>query len=157
MVWGLMGLGQWGPSNRIPQDDLFRYPTHFRASRKAQLGWVEVRELGRGDEVVLEPVEKSGEVARFGDYWFEVRGRSGFSEALPGHGLLVWYEHADWWDERRDARLVQADGRDDLANGNALDVRPLPPIGENFAWYWKRKTSNLSGSPVCPRRMRNRY
>ena len=131
-IWGLMGLGQWGPSNRIASDDLFRYPTHLRASRKARLGWVDVRWPRKGREFRLEPVESSGEVARVGDYWLEVRGKTGFSEGLPGHGLLIWHEHTGWFDERRVSRLVQADGRDDLEHGTAQHERPVPPIDENF-------------------------
>jgi hypothetical protein len=85
----------------------------------------------------LRPIEQTGESARV---WLgpteqlvlEVRGPTGFSTDLPGHGLLVWLEHRTPAGEEVGTILVQADGRDDLANGTDLDARPVPPIDENF-------------------------
>jgi hypothetical protein len=76
--------------------------------------------------VTLHPVEVSAEVVAIPvgsqSYYLEYRSKEGFSTDHLGHGLLVW----------KDFQIVQADGRDDLNNGNDLGTRPLPPIGENF-------------------------
>ncbi|MBW2257118.1 MAG: hypothetical protein JRI25_21340, partial [Deltaproteobacteria bacterium] len=136
-VWGIMGLGAWGPNNGIPLAELFRYPVHFRAAAKEQIGWMALRTLDTTTlDLRLDPIEIGGEGLRIpgagADLVLEVRGPIGFSSGLPGHGLLIWRE--DWFplSERPVIRLVQADGREDLAHGTDLGSRPLPPIDENF-------------------------
>ncbi len=133
-TWGLMGLGQWGPHAGIATDALFRFPVHPRAAVKARLGWVEVQEVRASQDLQLTPVEAGGVVASIPgperDLWLEVRSPRGFHADLPGHGLLVWDEPKR---RRGTARLVQADGLDELARGTDLGRRPVPPIDEDFA------------------------
>jgi hypothetical protein len=132
-----MGIGAWGPNNWIPIAELFRYPAHFRAAAKEQIGWMTLRTVdATTSDVRLDPIEIGGEALRIQgpgvDLVLEVRGPYGFSSELPGHGLLVWRE--DWFPLSGDpvVKLVQADGREDLAHGTDLGRRPLPPIDENF-------------------------
>lgn len=135
-TWGLMGLGQWGPHAGIDLADLNRFPTHLRARAKRKLGWGSVRVLtDDAADVLLQPIETSGEVVRVRttgthDLFLEVRSPVGFHAASPGHGLLVWREPKVLSGE---VTLLQADGRDDLANGDDLGRRPLPPNDQNFA------------------------
>jgi M6 family metalloprotease-like protein len=133
-IWGLMGLGQWGPNGRIPRADVNRFPVHPRARAKARLGWADVRVVEADvQDVLLEPVETSSQVIRVPgidhDLVLEVRSAHGFHRDLPGHGLLVWREPRTLAGE---VVLLQADGRDDLAHGTDLGVRPVPPTDENF-------------------------
>ena len=134
-VWGLMGLGQWGPSAKIPLAALNRNPVHPRARAKMRIGWAETRVLtGSARDVVLNPVEVSGDVIRLAsggeyDLVLEVRSPQGFHTDLPGHGLLVWREPKILAGA---VDLLSADGRDDLSQGTVLGERPLPPNDENF-------------------------
>ncbi|MBW1880161.1 MAG: hypothetical protein JRJ84_17510, partial [Deltaproteobacteria bacterium] len=99
-VWGIMGLGAWGPNNGIPLAELFRYPVHFRAAAKEQIGWMALRTLDTTTlDLRLDPIEIGGEGLRIpgagADLVLEVRGPIGFSSGLPCHGLLIWRE--DWF------------------------------------------------------------
>jgi M6 family metalloprotease-like protein len=127
-MWGMMGLGAWGVDNRIPRADLFRYPAHFEPLSKIEIGWVKPRVISQSQTgVSLRPIEASGDVVAIPvsggvSYLVEFRSPLGFSHGHRGHGLLIWKNY----------KIMQADGRDDLNNGNNLGYRPLPPIGENF-------------------------
>jgi hypothetical protein len=126
-VWGLMGQGTWlGHGEQ---------PPHLCAWSKLQLGWVDAETVTRTTlGVELPAVERVPRVLRvaanpddFREYYLlENRARVGADAALPGAGLLVWHV-----DERVDGfrtsqndvrhprlRLVEADGRDDLAHGH---------------------------------------
>jgi M6 family metalloprotease-like protein len=137
-IWGVMGLGQWGPHNRIALEDLFRYPVHFRAAAKARIGWIEPTEITATTRGIrLDPIETSGRAVVIPtggdqDLWLEVRGPHGFHADLPGHGLLLWREHWRAPEASTRAVLVAADGRDDLSHGTDLGARPLPPNDENW-------------------------
>lgn len=135
-IWGAMGLGGWGPNSWVPEAELYRYPTHLRASAREKVGWISIP---RQEEDVtglrLDPIELGGEALRIPgpgiDLVLEVRSQAGFSMGLPGQGLLVWREDGMDIDRPR-VELVQADGRDDLSNGTPVGERPLPPIDANF-------------------------
>jgi M6 family metalloprotease-like protein len=135
-TWGLMGLGHWGPHAKMSADDLNRYPVHVRARAKRKLGWGTVKIVKETTkDVLLEPIETTGQVVRVPavgshDFFLEVRSPVGFHAKLPGHGLLVWKEPKKL---NGQVELLAADGRDDLAHGNDLNKRPLPPNGENFS------------------------
>ncbi|TNE87942.1 MAG: hypothetical protein EP330_16760 [Deltaproteobacteria bacterium] len=136
-IWTVMGLGGWGPHNQVPADEIFARPTHFHASAKEAAGWMEMARVTDDGAHQLAPIELGGGALRLlgpgVDLVLEVRGPTGFSAELPGHGLLIWREY--WPDAmigRRRIELVQADGRDDLANGTPMGERPLPPNDENF-------------------------
>jgi M6 family metalloprotease-like protein len=131
-VWGVMGMGQWGPNADIPTSAIYRRPSLMAAPHRAKIGWTDVMVVEEDvDDLRIDPVELGGGVVRIprddGHVWLEVRSPRGFSAELPGHGLLVWRSLLD-----RKIELLQADGRDDLAHGNDLGRRPLPPIDENF-------------------------
>jgi len=135
-VWGLMGLGQWGPDADIPRAHVNRYPVHPRGRAKMRMGWADASEVREDTaDVLLEPVETSSRVIRVPtpdqgpSLVLEVRSPRGFHADLPGHGLLVWREPYQLDGE---VVLLQADGRDDLAHGTDLGARPVPPVDENF-------------------------
>jgi immune inhibitor A len=127
-MWGMMGLGCWGVSNRIPRETLFSQPGHFEPLSKVEIGWISPQVVNRSrTRLRLRAVELSGDLiaipAGVGrNYYLEYRSQEGFSQGHAGSGLLIWKNY----------ELVQADGRDDLNNGNDLGHRPLPPIDENF-------------------------
>lgn len=131
-IWDAMGLGQWGPNNQVDTAALWRTPSHLAAPHKATIGWLEPQVVQQPiDDLRIDPVELGGGVVRIPqgdeDLWLEVRSPRGFSAELPGHGLLVWRTYGD-----RRLELIQADGRDDLAHGDDLGARPVPPIDANF-------------------------
>lgn len=126
-AWGLMGTGS---------HNTYFSPSHLSAWEKEQLGWVGVSWLSSVDSMVFEPVATSQAVYRYdipnsaGSYMLlENRQRLGSDSYLPGHGLLAWRidpergELGAWnTDERRSAvTLIDADGRNDLANGLRAD------------------------------------
>lgn len=148
-TWGLMGQGAWGCSTVDPAR-----PCHMNAWSKAMLGWVDVVSVAPGVDhgtVSLPPVASSGQVLRVdaldgsGEYYLlENRRRTGFDAELAEEGLLVWHINP----ERVFARwpfntvngtpglegvaLVQADGRNDLANGvNRRDAGDVFPGATN--------------------------
>ncbi len=127
-MWGMMGLGAWGVRNDIKREDLFRYPSHFEPLSKIKIGWLKPRIVNTTQKnVALRPVEKTGDIVSVPiksgtNLYLEYRSPVGFSTEHKGHGLLIWKNYD----------LIQADGRDDLNNGNNLGYRPLPPISENF-------------------------
>ena len=127
-MWGMMGLGAWGVRNDTPREDMFRYPAHFEPLSKIEIGWVKPMVVSKTTaNVRLRPVEMTGDVVaipigRRSAYYLEYRSARGFSAGHLGHGLLIWKDYV----------IIQADGRDDLNNGNNIGQRPLPPINENF-------------------------
>ncbi len=146
--WALMGTGTWGCRGGNPS-----HPCHMSAWSKAVLGWVDVVDLTRGEDLgtlELPPVESSGTVYRVaagdgsGEY-FLLENRQpqpgGFDEELYAPGLLLWHIDPDviesTWptntiNNDRDHLgiwLRQADGQDDLARsgggrGDAGDPYP---------------------------------
>ena len=139
-AWGLMGTGSHGT----------RYsPAHLSAWEKEQLGWVRVNWLKSSTPITAPAIEREALVYRYdlpsgtGEYLlFENRQKVGTDKFLPGHGLLAWRvdpERAELgaWntDERRAAvALIQADGRNDLAqDGRADATDPFPgAMGERL-------------------------
>lgn len=152
--WGLMGSGSWGCDSFNPAQ-----PCHMSAWSKAMLGWVDVAAWAANqgqDEVVLPPVQSSGQVLRVdaldgsGDYLlFENRQRLGGDAELAGTGLLVWRVDPEWlataWPAnavnalrtRQGISLLQADGRTDLLAGvNRADAGdPFPGATDQTALH----------------------
>lgn len=126
-MWGMMGLGCWGVNNEIAEDVVFSRPSHFEPLSKIAIGWVTPIVITKSQKKVrIAPVEFTGQIIKIvnsgEDFYLEYRSPNGFSAGHKGHGLLIWREYD----------LIQADGRDDLRNGNNLGERPLPPNSENF-------------------------
>lgn len=112
--WGLMGLGTlgWGVEDG---------PNAFSAPSLAELGWVEVEELGDVvGEVALDEIFAGRRVVKIPvshDEYFllEHRRKTGsyYNRNVPQNGLLVWHidERADNDEERhKKVDLVCADG-----------------------------------------------
>jgi M6 family metalloprotease-like protein len=131
-AWGLMGTGSHAARFS---------PAHLSAWEKEQLGWVRVSWLQSNQPIAVQPIERDPVVYRYdvpgrGEYvLLENRQRVGSDKFIPGHGMLAWRidpERAELgaWnsDERRAAiSLVEADGRNDLANGGRADATdPFP-------------------------------
>lgn len=122
-MWGMMGLGAWGVSNETSSADLFRYPSHFEPKSKEIIGWGNIKSIKKTtSDLTLRPVEEFGDIIKVNNYYLEYRSKKGFSAKHKGHGLLIW----------KGFTIIQADGRNDINNGNDLGRRPLPPINENF-------------------------
>jgi immune inhibitor A len=119
--WDIMGI--WAaPAAR---------PPHFGAWTRERLGWSTVRRVTASARVELKNVASGGDLVRIDlngtrEYvLLENRTAHGADASAPGTGLLIWHVNeavldARPWgindDERRPAvRVVQADGRDDLA------------------------------------------
>jgi len=167
--WDLMGTGAWGCSGGNPAR-----PCHMGAWTKAVLGWVDIRTLDTGvdhGEVTLPPVVTAGEVLQLpaGDgsgefFLLENRQRLGSDESLPAPGLLVWHVTpatvASNWPSnsvnnsltRPGVWLRQADGRDDLTQGQARGDAgdPFPGSTGNRSFHAGSNPGSVSrvGTPT---------
>jgi M6 family metalloprotease-like protein len=118
--WDVMGIWVAPPAR----------PPHFGAWARERLGWAAVRRIATAGRVELAPVARGGEVVRIDlnarEYvLLEYRAAAGADASAPGTGLVVWHvndavlETRHWGvndDEGRPGvRVLQADGRDDLA------------------------------------------
>jgi immune inhibitor A len=118
--WDVMGIWAAPPAR----------PPHFGAWARERLGWATVRRVTRPGRVELGRVAGVGDVARIDlnatEYvLLEYRAAVGADATAPGAGLVLW--HVDqavlgtrqWGvnddESRPGVRVVQADGRDDLA------------------------------------------
>jgi M6 family metalloprotease-like protein len=132
--WDVMGIWAAPPAR----------PPHFGAWARERLGWATVRRVATSGRVELSPVARGGDIVRI-DFngarehvLLEYRAADGADASAPGAGLLLWHvndallETRQWGvndDETRPGvRVVQADGRDDLAlRANVGDVGdPFP-------------------------------
>jgi len=119
--WDVMGIWAAPPAR----------PPHFGAWARERLGWATVRHIATSGRVELSAVARAGEVVRIDlnggrEYLLlEYRAADGADASAPGTGLLVWHidesvlDARGWGvndDEAHPAvRVVQADGRNDLA------------------------------------------
>lgn len=119
--WDVMGIWAAPPAR----------PPHFGAWARERLGWATVRHVSASGRVELTPVARGGDIVRINlnggreHVLLEYRAADGADASAPGTGLLIWHvndavlESRRWGvndDETRPAvRVVQADGRDDLA------------------------------------------
>jgi immune inhibitor A len=132
--WDVMGIWAAPPAR----------PPHFGAWAREQLGWASVRRVAASGRVELNAVASGGEIVRIDleggreHVLLEYRAANGADASAPGVGLVVWHvndallETRHWGvndDETHPAvRVVQADGRDDLAaRANVGDIGdPFP-------------------------------
>ena len=132
--WDVMGIWAAPPAR----------PPHFGAWAREQLGWANVRRVTASGRVELNAVARGGDVVRIDleggreHVLLEYRTADGADASAPGTGLVVWQvndallETRHWGvndDETHPAvRVVQADGRDDLAaRANVGDIGdPFP-------------------------------
>jgi M6 family metalloprotease-like protein len=132
--WDVMGIWVAPPAR----------PPHFGAWARERLGWATVRRILGSGRVELTVAARGGDVVRIDlnggreHVLLEYRAAEGADASAPGTGLLVWHiddevlETRQWGvndDEMRPAvRVVQADGRNDLAaRANVGDVGdPFP-------------------------------
>ncbi len=132
--WDVMGIWAAPPAR----------PPHFGAWARERLGWATVRHVSTSSRVELSPVGREGDIVRINlnggreHVLLEYRAAVGADASAPGIGLVVWHVNdavleSRFWgvndDEAHPAvRVVQADGRDDLAaRTNVGDVGdPFP-------------------------------
>lgn len=132
--WDVMGIWAAPPAR----------PPHFGAWARERLGWASVRRVATSGRVELSAVARGGDVVRIDlnggreHVLLEYRAADGADASAPGTGLLVWQvddavlETRQWGvndDETHPGvRVVQADGRNDLAlRANVGDVGdPFP-------------------------------
>jgi M6 family metalloprotease-like protein len=136
--WGLMGSGNHQRPHR---------PAHMMAWSKAQLGWVTEVLLDRDTTLDISPVVTSDTtyvlpIPDSHEYFLlENRQPIGSDSALHGVGLLIWHPDTLLIGNRGNQvngflpyalPLVQADGRDDLRDGdNRGDEGDTFPGSEN--------------------------
>lgn len=118
--WDVMGIWAAPPAR----------PPHFGAWARDRLGWATVRRITTSGPVELGPVARGGDIVRIDlnareHVLLEYRAADGADVSAPGTGLVVW--HVDdavletrYWglnddESRPGVRVLQADGRDDLA------------------------------------------
>ena len=132
--WDVMGIWAAPPAR----------PPHFGAWARERLGWAAVRHVSTSGRVELSAVAAGGDIVRINlnggreHVLLEYRAAGGADASAPGTGLVVWHvndavlEARHWGvndDESHPAvRVVQADGREDLAaRANVGDVGdPFP-------------------------------
>jgi M6 family metalloprotease-like protein len=119
--WDIMGIWAAPPAR----------PPHFGAWARERLGWATVRRVVTSGRVELSPVAREGDVVRIDldgareHLLLEYRAANGADASAPGTGLMVWHVNDELletrpWGVNDDethpgVRVVQADGRDDLA------------------------------------------
>ena len=135
--WCVMASGSWNGEGEVP--------AHPSAWCKATQGWVTVLDLAADGVAEIPEVKDTATVARLrsdgetGTEYFlaENRLRSGFDEALPGEGLLVYHVDESMEDNAGELNglvgLLQADGRNDLESGAGRgdDGDPYPGSSDN--------------------------
>lgn len=157
--WCLMGGGSWLGGGEVP--------AHPSAWCKLQQGWVSAASPEHAINLQLEDVKTSHKVFRLWRdaspgqeyYLVENRQKSQYDRELPGQGLLVWHVDDSIPDNSNEIHpkvaLVQADGRQDLENGNnrgdASD--PFPGTSNVTAFTEETDPSSLaySGQDTCVR------
>ena len=139
--WDVMGIWAAPPAR----------PPHFGAWARERLGWATVRHVSTSGPVELNAVARGGDIVRINlnggreHILLEYRAADGADASAPGTGLVVWHvndavlETRAWGvndDEAHPAvRVVQADGREDLAARiNVGDLGdPFPGSSSVFA------------------------
>lgn len=101
--------GDWSVLAHGPYNNEGRTPPNYSAYERSELGWLDLKELDKPEDITLKPVdenmgfristEKSNEY-----YVFENRQREGWDKYIPGHGMLVW--HIDYNETRWTNNLV---------------------------------------------------
>jgi M6 family metalloprotease-like protein len=98
--WELMAAGSWGCGPHRADREPFG-PSHMSARSKQRLGWLDFVDIGevRDQEVVLAPVQESGEALRLpldegGNEFLllEYRTPTGFDAQLPAEGVMVYHQ-----------------------------------------------------------------
>ena len=119
--WDVMGIWAAPPAR----------PPHFGAWARERLGWATVRHVSTSGAVELTAVARGGDIVRINlnggreHILLEYRSADGADASAPGTGLVVWHVNdavleARLWGVNDDdahpaVRVVQADGREDLA------------------------------------------
>jgi M6 family metalloprotease-like protein len=126
-LWCLMGAWPSGNRNRHTPNPYFRHLA----------GWIDVIDIANaapGTEFTIEMNSHKAFVYRRNDqeaFFIEARRRDdNFNSTLPGEGLAIWHIHSGGNNLNTDigfprVALVQADGRDDLANRTITDAGRL--------------------------------
>gem|GEM_PF-3258994 len=187
-TWSLMSSGSWGGNNSSPY-----YPAHFDAWCKMELGWLNPTAVRRPGQFTLGQVETNAKAywlmsrnRTFMEYFLvENRHKTMFDTLLWNEGLCIY--HIDdsvtltrWADGEVNAggsgwkygvALEQADGNDDLYNGNnrgdagdpwpgssghtqfdsttTPDTRTNYPDSPLYSGCWARDIPSASSSMAC--------
>lgn len=142
------GLGRWALMSSGNYLGSSKYPAHFCAWSKSQLGFVNVVDVGTNlYDVAIPQVESEPVVYKLqsdsstSQYWLvENRQRVGFDSYLPGEGLHIYHVDDAVSNNNNPFRykvaLEQADGNDALALsgslGDAGDPWPGFTVNRNF-------------------------
>ena len=101
--------GAWSVLANGPYNNNGRTPPHYSAYELSELGWLNLKELDKPDDVTLSPVSENQGYRITTDkdneyYVFENRQKEGWDKYIPGHGMLVW--HIDYNESRWTNNLV---------------------------------------------------
>lgn len=101
--------GAWSVLAHGPYNNDGRTPPNYSAYERSELGWIELKELAKPEDVTLPPITKNEgyrvSTERSNEYYvFENRQKKGWDEYIPGHGMLVW--HIDYNESRWINNLV---------------------------------------------------
>jgi len=145
--WCLMGGGSWNGGGDIP--------AHPSAWCKVDQGWISVINQTTNASTTIDDVKDSFSAHRLwkdgsaGSEYFlvENRQKDRFDAELPGEGLLVWHidetVNTNSDESHYKVALKQADGNEDLENGNNRGDAgdPFPGSGNNTT-FDKNSTPN---------------
>lgn len=99
------GLGEWDEMAGGSWNDKGRRPPLFNAWSRIYLKWAEPKELIESKPITVDPTYTHNDIYYFraktnGEYFImENRQKTGFDQALPGHGLLIYHidmNHPGW-------------------------------------------------------------
>ena len=112
--------GAWSVLANGPYNNNGRTPPNYSAYERSELGWLNLKELDKPEDVRLEPVSENQGCRISTDknneyYVFENRQKVGWDKYIPGHGMLVW--HIDYNESRWTNNLVNTN-----ANHQCVDI-----------------------------------
>ena len=161
----LMAGGSWGTTGNTPW-----YPSTMNAWCKAQLGWIEIEEIGESQtNINLTSSYSDNKVIRVNhpaapeEYWLiENRQKMGSDTLMPTAGLAIWHindDIASEWNVNGNepyygVGLEQADGQFALENGgpsNGADIFPGSTDNREFSHSSAPNTTSLYGLPSLVR------
>jgi len=151
--WDIMDFGTWNGSPAGGR------PSHYSSWSKVQLGWVTPTKITTSSTVTIQPMSgstKEGAVYRMDvpgstkEYFLiEYRRLSGFDDALPGAGTVIWHVddavgsfavndvNASTYAHPR-LKVVEADKNDSISNSGTSEA------GDAFALSTQLFTSTQS-------------
>lgn len=104
--------GDWSILAHGPYNNEGRTPPNYSAYERSELGWLELKELTKPDDITINPITSNTAYRITTEnpneyYVFENRQQEGWDKYIPGHGMLVW--HIDYNETRWKNNVVNND------------------------------------------------